>query len=193
MVKIYTKSGDNGTTGLYGGVRVAKDAARVEAYGTLDELNACLGLALASLDGRQATLAALLSRVQSELFDLGWELSTPLDQVREGVASRVPTTTPAQVEALERAIDQFEEGLSPLRTFILPGGTAASAALHLARTVARRAERRAVTLSAGDPINPETLRYLNRLSDLLFVLARVANLQAGVDDVPWQPRREDGA
>jgi cob(I)alamin adenosyltransferase len=189
MVKIYTRTGDSGTTGLYGGVRVAKDAARVEAYGTLDELNACLGMAAAALDPAHDAVIALLARLQSELFDLGWELSTPAEQVREAIAARVPTTTAAQVEALEREIDRCEDQLEPLRTFILPGGSQAAAALHLARTVARRAERRVVSLAAQEPLNPEIVRYLNRLSDLLFVLARTANRLQGVDDVPWQPRR----
>jgi cob(I)alamin adenosyltransferase len=184
-VKIYTKAGDAGETALFGGLRVRKDVPRVEAYGTVDELNACLGLAVAAA-GDHPDIQALLARVQSELFDLGAELSTPPERARDRLAARVPLMDAARVETLEVEIDRFEAELAPLKTFILPGGTPASAALHLGRTVCRRAERRVITLAAEDEVNPEIGRYMNRLSDLLFVLARVANRRAGVEDVTWQ-------
>ncbi len=187
-MKIYTKGGDTGETSLYGGQRVAKDALRVEAYGTLDELNACLGMAIAALDQDADELATLLTHLQSELFDLGAELATPPERAQDKLAARIPVVGTAQVEALEAMIDRYDEQLSPLKNFILPGGASSAAALHLARTVARRAERRVVTLAAREPVNGAILRYLNRLSDLLFVLARAANRHAGIADVPWQPR-----
>lgn len=187
-MKIYTKAGDGGDTSLFGGERVAKDAPRVEAYGTLDELNACLGMVLASLGADPAALHAPLGRIQAELFDLGAELATPPVRAEDRLAARLARVSATEVEALEALIDRFEAQLSPLRSFILPGGTATAAALHLARTVARRAERRVVSLAAHEPVNPELLRYMNRLSDLLFVLARAANRAAGVDDVPWTAR-----
>jgi len=188
-MKIYTKAGDSGDTALFGGARVSKDAPRVEAYGTLDELNACLGVALASLDEATAELHPVLRRIQSELFDLGAELATPPERQGDKLTARLVSAGPAQVEALEQAIDRYELSLSPLRSFVLPGGTAAAAGLHMARTVARRAERRVVSLAAQEAVNPELVRYMNRLSDLLFVLARTANRLAGVDDVPWTARR----
>ncbi|MGH2347505.1 MAG: cob(I)yrinic acid a,c-diamide adenosyltransferase [Chloroflexota bacterium] len=191
-MKIYTKAGDKGQTALFGGRTVTKDVPRVEAYGTLDELNACIGLALAA-PGLPADLAALLARIQSELFDLGAELATPPERAADRLAMRVPIMEPAGIEALEAEIDRYETELSPLKTFILPGGTQSAAALHLARTVCRRAERRVVTLAAIEPVNGEVVRYLNRLSDLLFVLARTANHRAAVEDVPWQPGRGRGA
>jgi cob(I)alamin adenosyltransferase len=178
-MKIYTKTGDLGQTGLYGGGRVAKDDQRIEAYGTVDELNAVLGMVRASAPAPEVD--ALLARVQNELFDLGAELATPdADKIK------AVTIDEAAITRLEAAIDQFEGLLAPLRTFILPGGSVAAAQLHLARTVCRRAERRLVTLSHQEPISPHLVVYLNRLSDLLFVLARFANLAVGVGDVPWQ-------
>jgi cob(I)alamin adenosyltransferase len=190
-LKIYTKAGDHGETGLFGGARVRKDVHRVEAYGSLDELSACLGLAIAVLGPESAELSELLSRLQSELFDLGAELATPPDRAGTRLAARIPVAGPAQVQALEAEIDRYEANLESLKTFILPGGSQAAASLHLARTVARRAERRIVTLAAEEPVNPEILTYVNRLSDLLFVLARTANRLSGVADVPWMPRRGD--
>ncbi|HVA89626.1 MAG TPA: cob(I)yrinic acid a,c-diamide adenosyltransferase [Chloroflexota bacterium] len=191
-MKIYTKAGDAGETALFGGLKVAKDVPRVEAYGTVDELNACLGLAVVAMVD-QPDIHALLFRTQSELFDLGAELSTPPERAADRLAARVPLMEAARVEALEREIDQYEEELPPLKTFILPGGTPASAALHLARTICRRAERRVITLAAREDVNPEVVRYLNRLSDLLFVLARVANRRAGCEDVPWRMGAGRGA
>jgi cob(I)alamin adenosyltransferase len=193
-MKIYTRTGDAGSTALFGGTRVAKDALRVEAYGTVDELNACLGVALVALTGEMLELRPLLLALQSELFDLGAELATAPERRHERLTARLAPIDAPQVAALEGAIDHYEALLVPLHSFVLPGGVAAAAALHHARTVARRAERCMVSLAAQEPLNPELLRYVNRLSDLLFVLARTANRLAGVEDVPWtarQPVRRD--
>ncbi|MCA9153844.1 MAG: cob(I)yrinic acid a,c-diamide adenosyltransferase [Planctomycetales bacterium] len=180
-MKIYTKTGDEGLTGLFAGGRVSKDASRIEAYGTVDELNSAIGLARAA--GLPEVIDGVLDSVQHELFALGGELATP-DAERHGM--RLIGAT--HIEALERAIDRFEEQLPPLKQFILPGGSRAAAELHLARTVCRRAERRVVSLMHESelPIAAEIVVYLNRLSDLLFVLARAANQAAGITDVPWQ-------
>ncbi len=191
-MKIYTKAGDAGETGLYGGARVSKDDARVEAYGTVDELNCALGVARAALspDIERATdIGPLLARLQSELFDLGAELATPPARLDSKLGQRVPLVTDERIGELETHIDRMEAALEPLKAFILPGGTPLAAALHVARAVCRRAERRTVTLAYmdADAVRPEALRYLNRLSDLLFVLARYANHGAGVPDVPWRP------
>jgi cob(I)alamin adenosyltransferase len=186
-VKIYTKTGDNGTTALFGGQRVAKDALRVEAYGTLDELNALLGLAVAMLDTETNFLAPLLLRLQSQLFTVGAELATPPERVQDRLASRIPRVQEQHVAALETAIDEYDAQLAPLRQFILPGGTRLAATLHIARTVARRCERLVVRLAGQEAVSEAILRYLNRLSDLLFVLARLANARHGVQDVVWQP------
>jgi cob(I)alamin adenosyltransferase len=180
MPKIYTRTGDDGDTGLFGGGRVPKDHPRVEAYGTLDELNSVLGLLAAHLEGE---LAEIVRGVQRTLFDIGAELATP-------EAGRVPALGAEATAALERYIDRWEGELDPLKTFILPGGTRLAAICHLARSITRRAERRVVTLARTDPINPEILRYLNRLSDLLFVMARLLNRRAGAPDVPWEGRQE---
>jgi cob(I)alamin adenosyltransferase len=180
-MKIYTKTGDRGETGLYGGGRVRKDAPRIEAYGAVDELNAVLGVARA--ESQPAEIDALLARVQSELFEVGAELAT-----RDPAAKGTATIGAVQIAALESEIDRFEASLEPLRQFILPGGVKAAAQLHVARTVCRRAERRVVAL-ASDPaehVSAELVIYLNRLSDLLFVLARAANAAASHADVPWQ-------
>ncbi|HEV3343201.1 MAG TPA: cob(I)yrinic acid a,c-diamide adenosyltransferase, partial [Pirellulales bacterium] len=167
-MKIYTKTGDAGETGLFGGPRVFKDDPRVEAYGDVDELNAVLGLV--RCEAIESRIDQLLARIQNELFDLGAELASP-EPDRVGT-KRVAT---AQVGALESAIDEYEAGLPPLKTFILPGGVRAAALLHLARTVCRRAERRVVALGRREPISAEVVIYLNRLSDLLFVLSRAVN------------------
>ena len=179
-MKIYTKQGDAGETGLFGGTRVSKASARVAAYGDVDELNSTLGVARAA--GLDADVDSLLASIQSELFELGAELAA-----RPGKDVGLPPIGDAQVEALERAIDRAEEELAPLASFILPGGSLAAAHLHVARTVCRRAERAIVGLGAGEA-RPEVLRYVNRLSDLLFVLARLANHRRGVVDVPWRGR-----
>ncbi|AMV29263.1 Cob(I)yrinic acid a,c-diamide adenosyltransferase [Gemmata sp. SH-PL17] len=182
LSRIYTKSGDTGETGLGDGSRVPKDAVRVEAYGEVDELNAVLGLVTANCpDGPESKL---LRVIQNDLFDVGADLCVPLtDHEDPGKSLRV---VPAQYERLEWAIDRLNEDLQPLRSFILPGGTQAAAWLHLARTVCRRAERTVVTLQRTEPVNPHALIYLNRLSDFLFVLARVAN-DGGKGDVLWVP------
>jgi cob(I)alamin adenosyltransferase len=177
-----------GETGLFGGARVPKDVDRVEAYGTVDELNAHLGVVTSGLANGHTDrdVLALLTRIQSELFDIGAELATPPDRAGSKLASRVPAIDSSKVGAIEAAIDAFESRLDPLKTFILPGGSPSAAALHVARTVARRAERRVVTLSRQEVVSGEILRYLNRLSDLLFVVARVVNQSAGIADIAWQ-------
>jgi cob(I)alamin adenosyltransferase len=180
-MKIYTKTGDRGETGLFGGPRVSKDAPRIEAYGTVDELNCMLGVIRAL--AIESDVDSLLRQIQNELFDLGAQLATP-----DPAAHHTALIGPRQITALEAAIDRFEERLDPLKQFILPGGTPAAAQLHLARTVCRRAERRLVTLvnRSAEPIAEDLVIYLNRLSDLLFVLAREVNRAAGCPDVPWQ-------
>ena len=185
-MKIYTKAGDSGETGLFGGARVSKDDARVEAYGTVDELNCALGVVRAALKGDE-DYAPIVARLQSELFDLGAELATPPERLDTKLGQRVPLVTDQRTSELENEIDRFEAPLEPLKTFILPGGTPAAVALHVARAVCRRAERRTVALAHIDTVRPEALRYLNRLSDLLFVLARYANRRAGHPDAPWRP------
>jgi cob(I)alamin adenosyltransferase len=176
-MKIYTKTGDAGETGLWGGRRVPKDAPRVEAYGTVDECNAAIGVARAA--GLATDLDALLDEVQNQLFVVGADLATP------GEAHAIPRVGEAEVAFLEAAIDRLEAGLAPLHQFILPGGVPAAAQLHLARTICRRAERRVISLARAEPVTPAVPVYLNRLSDLLFVAARAVNARAGVADVPW--------
>ena len=178
LSKIYTRTGDDGTTGLGDGTRVPKDSARVEAYGTTDELNSVLGVLLA-VPGLPEAVSALLTEVQHELFDLGAELCIPGHTV----------ITADHVTRLEKALDEFNDPLPPLKEFILPGGGPAAAACHLGRTVARRAERRAWTLARAEAVNPEVLRYLNRLSDLLFVLARVLARHERGTEVLWRHER----
>jgi cob(I)alamin adenosyltransferase len=186
-MKIYTKTGDSGSTGLFGGPRVAKDDGRIEAYGTIDELNAALGMARAA--GLDAELDDQLARIQSELFSLGAELATP-----DPEAHGLRLIGAAHIERLERTIDRHESGLQPLRQFVLPAGSPAATQLHLARAICRRAERRVVTLMANSewPVSDTPLIYLNRLSDLLFVLSRVANARAGVAEVPWSKPEAEG-
>lgn len=180
-MKIYTKTGDQGQTGLFGGARVSKASLRVEAYGEIDELNSVLGLVRAEPSFDDA-IAALLEAVQCQLFNLGAELATAPDSK---ASLGIPLVSDEEIGALEQAIDQAETELAPLKTFVLPGGSRAAATLHLARTVCRRAERKLVLLNETDALRPESLRYLNRLSDALFVFARLANHRAGVADVPW--------
>jgi cob(I)alamin adenosyltransferase len=182
LSRIYTKSGDRGDTGLGDDQRVTKDHPRVEAYGQVDELNAVLGLVAAYCP--DAPEAALLRGIQNDLFDVGADLCRP--QAEDEPPGKYLRVTAAQAERLERAIDRLNEGLEPLRSFILPGGTPAAAWLHLARTVCRRAERAVVTLTHAEPLNPQVVVYLNRLGDFLFVLARVAN-DNGKADVLWVP------
>ncbi len=186
MTRIYTRTGDEGETSLFGGRRVPKHDPRVGAYGAIDELNAVLGVARAARP--DPGIDAVLEQVQHHLFDIGAELATAPDAA-PGAAAHAPRVLPSWVESLERDIDRFEDGLPPLREFILPGGTPVAAHLHLARTVARRAEREVVALAARESLNPELLKYVNRLSDLLFVLARAANHAAGHPDTTWRPTR----
>ena len=183
-MKVYTRRGDSGETDLFGGERVSKEHIRVAAYGEVDELNACVGAAVAA--SRQEDLVAFLTRVQSTLFDIGSFLATPVAAHR--AKAGIPEPDQADIDALEREIDRLDGELLPLSTFILPGGTQAAAACHVARTVCRRAERSVVRLDREDPLGGFALRYLNRLSDLLFVVARVENARAGLADVPWQRR-----
>ncbi len=185
-MKIYTRRGDAGQTDLFGGERVGKDAQRVASYGDVDELNASIGLAIAA--GIDPALEASVARIQSALFDLGASLATPDPDHRRKAG--VVGVDDADIAALEALIDRLETGLAPLSTFILPGGTPAAAAFHVARTVCRRAERAVVHLAAtpGESVEPTSTRYLNRLSDLLFVLARHENARCGVADVAWSRR-----
>ena len=180
LSKIYTKAGDSGETGLGDGSRISKASSRVTAIGAVDETNSTIGIA--RLDAEDE-MDAMLARIQNDLFDLGADLSAPEDGRKEEGRLRI---SGAQVERLEREIDAMNEKLSPLTSFILPGGTALAAHLHLARAIARRAECAIVELSAKEQINPEALRYANRLSDHLFVLARTAN-NDGMGNVLWVP------
>ena len=181
--KIYTRTGDGGSTGLASGARVSKSDARVEAYGAVDELNAVIGVARLH-SGQNDRIDAMLGRIQNELFDLGADLATPHDPAPKWEALRIVAS---QVERLEAEIDWMNESLKALDSFILPGGAPLSAHLHLARTVARRAERDAIRLvESGAGVTPEAMRYLNRLSDHLFVAARRANAN-GAGDVKWIP------
>ncbi len=177
--KIYTRTGDDGSTGLVGGGRISKADPLMAAIGDVDEANSAIGVALASIDDEDT--AATLRRVQNELFDLGADLATPLDMV-EG-ALRV---TAEQIDRLEREIDGMNDHLSPLTSFVLPGGAAGAAQLHLARAIVRRAERSAVAATADKALNPKALTYINRLSDWLFVAARRLN-NLGASDVLWVP------
>lgn len=178
LSKIYTRTGDKGTTGLSDGTRVDKDDARVEAMGDVDELNSVLGLLLTH--EIPAAVRGALSEVQNDLFNLGGELSIP------GATTMVAD----DAARLEQVLDMLNADLAPLKEFILPGGTAACAVCHIARSVCRRAERRVVTLAKSAPVNEHTVSYLNRLSDLLFVVARYLNKSAGAAEVLWQPRRK---
>jgi len=180
-MKIYTRSGDSGQTGLFGGGRVPKDDPRVAAYGEVDELNAAVGVARAAGLG---ALDPVCQEIQDALFTVGAVLATP-GETR--AAAHIPRIEDGWVGALESRIDALQAELPPQNHFILPGGTPGSAALHLARTVCRRAERAVVPLVRGGEVDGLALRYLNRLSDLLFVMARAANHRAGVEDVPWIP------
>jgi cob(I)alamin adenosyltransferase len=177
-VKIYTRTGDLGETSLFGGARVAKNDARIEAYGTIDELSSHLGVARAS--GIPSEVDAVLEQVQRDLFDVGAHLASP-------GTSRFPGVDAQRIAELESAIDAMERELAPLKNFILPGGSLAAAQLHVARTVCRRAERLVVALQDDTPATLSTIAYVNRLSDYLFVAARFANRRADVPDVEWKP------
>ena len=182
LSRIYTRTGDDGTTGLGDGSRVPKDSLRVEAFGTVDELNSSIGVLLATPDMPPA-VSATLTEVQHELFDLGGELCIPGHHV----------ITAEHVTRLEKSLDEFNDSLPPLKEFILPGGGPAAAACHLARAIARRAERRVCALSRAESVSPEVAKYLNRLSDLLFVLARVLARRERGAEVLWRHDRGKGA
>ncbi len=183
-MKIYTKTGDDGTTGLFGGGRVRKDDLRVETYGTVDELNAILGVARAA--GQDAALDAILGELQHDLFVVGADLATPLRP--EGDKPWVQRLPEGAIQRLEQHIDRCDGELPPLKNFILPGGTAQAAHLHHARTVCRRAERLVVGLQESAALTPSVLPWINRLSDLLFVLGRWANHRAEAPEILWAPR-----
>jgi cob(I)alamin adenosyltransferase len=189
--RIYTKGGDKGETALAGGQRVPKDSVRIEAYGTVDELNAFIGLACVTCGeetanaGRLGKLGHILRRVQHELFNLGSQLST----LPKDLHPKQARITPAEIEQLEHEIDAMNEELPALRSFVLPGGTRLNAELHAARTICRRAERLTVTLARTEETPPDAIRYLNRLSDALFVWSRWANHVLGVPEVLWEPNQ----
>jgi cob(I)alamin adenosyltransferase len=189
-MKIYTRTGDAGETGLFGGGRVSKDHPRVEAYGTVDELNAHLGRAAAEVLDDE--IRARLRSVQHDLFAIGAILASPPDEGTGVRNPHVPEPPSSRIEAMEGWMDAAEDELPPLRHFILPGGGVGAAALHVARTVCRRAERRVVSLGDAEPAGAELVRYLNRLSDLLFMLARLETFRAGAEDVRWGDAREEG-
>lgn len=175
LSKIYTRTGDDGSTGLGDGSRVGKDSLRVAAYGTVDEANSCIGVVLAQSD-IAPDIAQCLTRVQHQLFDLGGELCIPgMALIQDG-----------DIDRLEQDLDAFNDPLPPLKDFILPGGGAAAAHCHVARTVTRRAEREAIALARAEEVRPQVVRYLNRLSDLLFVIARVLARQSGAGEVLWR-------
>ena len=180
LTRIYTRAGDAGETSLGDGSRVRKTDPRIEAYGTVDELNSVIGLVLAGDVPEE--FRPWLQQVQNDLFDLGADLSVPLEDERERLR-----TTGAQVERLEELCDRVNERLEPLKSFVLPGGSEGAALLHVARTVCRRAERQATALAEASELNPDALAYLNRLSDLLFILARSANAERGAPEPLWKP------
>ena len=187
--KIYTRTGDDGTTGLTDGSRVLKHSSRPQAYGTVDELNSSLGLVFLCLEKKDdentfSEIKVLIRGIQNDLFDLGADLSTPISNVKQNY--KPLRITENQVNRIEKTIDKYNEQLKPLNSFILPGGSEAASLLHLSRTVARRAERDVSLLSCEEEINKNSLVYLNRLSDLLFVLSRVLN-ENGLNDVLWVP------
>ena len=182
--KIYTRTGDDGTTGLVDGSRVSKASALMQAIGDVDEVNSAIGVAVVALG--DDPLAAALERIQNDLFDLGADLATPATDDGFAPSEMVLRIVPAQVERLEREIDAMNTHLAPLRSFVLPGGSPQAAALHLARAISRRAERSAVAATHDMPLNPAALAYVNRLSDFLFVASRAVN-QNGAGDVLWRP------
>lgn len=185
-MKIYTRTGDRGETGLFGGGRVPKDHHRVEAYGAVDELNAAVGLAIVALetDGEQEIVARLRT-IQADLFNIGSHLATPTAEEGGRASSHLPPLPAERIAEMEAWMDEAEAELEPLRSFILPGGGEAAARLHLARTVCRRAERRVITLGHEATLDEGVVIHLNRLSDLLFTLARLANNRAGTPDIVW--------
>ncbi len=182
-MKIYTRTGDAGETGLYGGERVAKDSIRVMAYGTVDEASSAIGLARATL--QDSEVDGILAEIQNALFELGADLATPMGARQREKLMLIDANDATRLEEL---IDLYDAELQPLQAFVLPGGTAAAAALHLARAVVRRAEREFRSLSRAEEANPHVGVYLNRLSDLLFTLARVVNMRSGISETRWQAR-----
>jgi cob(I)alamin adenosyltransferase len=184
--RVYTRRGDEGETGLAGGQRIAKDAPRIEAYGTVDELNSCLGVARATAEEiGLMPFAQILLRVQHELFNLGSILATR----PEDVHPRQARITDGEIARLEQEMDKMNEGLAELRSFVLPGGCRLNAELHVCRTVCRRAERRVVSLARSEEVPPEAVKYLNRLSDALFVWSRWASAETGSPEMLWEPNR----
>lgn len=183
ITKVYTRTGDDGTTGLGSKRRVPKDSARIDAYGTVDELNSEIGAAVAA--GLDPALAEALARIQNDLFHLGSDLCIPEE---DKARMNVPKIEQRHIDALERLMDRLSEELTPLENFVLPGGSPGAAQLHIARTVCRRAERKVIALRRKEPVGPFTVPYLNRLSDALFVMARYENKKRGVPDVLWDSR-----
>jgi cob(I)alamin adenosyltransferase len=187
-MKLYTRTGDDGTTGLFSGARVSKDHPRIEAYGTVDELNAVLGMVRSACDQGhrfEARLSEIITGIQSRLFDIGADLATPEGAKQQSKIHRIDD---ADVAEAETWIDEVDSANPPLRTFVMPAGTELAARLHLARTVCRRAERAIISLGSIEPVGDPLLRYMNRLSDLFFAMARRANHERGQADVPWTPK-----
>lgn len=190
-MKLYTRTGDDGTTGLFGGGRVSKDHPRVEAYGTVDELNASIGAAAAACDPAiplHQRMLIIFRELQSRLFDIGADLATPQGNKHEAKILRM---TDQHIAEVEQWIDEIDAGNTPMKHFVLPGGTELAARLHLARTICRRAERKMVRLSHSESVNADAIVYVNRVSDLLFAMARRANREANVPDVPWTPAKNE--
>jgi cob(I)alamin adenosyltransferase len=181
-MKIYTKTGDTGTTGLFGGRRVSKDDLRIDAYGTIDELNGLIGVAVTEVKNEELIMD--LSLIQNKLFNLGADLATPFSE--EKIKISIPRITEAEVIELEKRIDYYDSKLPELKSFILPGGSKGSAILHLCRTVCRRSERRIVELAKSENIGDIVIKYINRLSDLLFVLARFENYSSNNQEIEWK-------
>jgi len=182
-MKIYTKGGDNGETGLFGGERVSKDSPRIEAYGTVDELNSFIGLAL--IEAKNSKVKDILGKIQNILFVLGSDLSAPNNEKNKNY--NIPRISKIHSEEIEKEIDKFDFHLEELKNFILPGGCKSAALLHICRTICRRTERKVVALNNIVNLNPDIVILLNRLSDLFFVLARYENKVSGIEDVKWQP------
>ena len=188
-MKLYTRTGDDGTTGLFSGARVSKDHPRIEAYGTVDELNAVLGLVGCACDRGhpfEARLHAIVAALQSRLFDIGADLATPEGAKQQSRIHRIDEQDVAEAEGW---IDEVDRGNPPITTFVMPAGTELAARLHVARTVCRRAERTIISLAAIEPVGEPLLHYMNRLSDLFFAMARRANHERGHPDVPWSPAK----
>jgi cob(I)alamin adenosyltransferase len=181
-MKIYTKTGDKGETGLFGGERVSKKSLRIEAYGTIDELNSFIGVAVTEV--KNADIKVLLEKIQNDLFSIGSDLATPMTE--KNLKLNIKRVPEEMFSRLEKEIDRFEEKLEPLRNFILPGGTRGASLIHVCRTVCRRAERLVTALKETEGINDNILIYLNRLSDLMFVLSRYENSDAGKSDIKWK-------